>query len=86
MSGDLDLDVADPELIDEQEEELKKDEPKMFKVVFLNDDFTPMEFVIEMLQKHHNLDFDKATTVMLNVHEKGKGIAGVYTYQIAETK
>ncbi len=61
-------------------------EPKLFKVILLNDDFTPMEFVVEILRLFFNLDQEKATRVMLNVHTKGKGICGVYTRDIAETK
>ena len=61
-------------------------EPKLYKVILLNDDFTPMEFVVEILRLFFNLDQEKATRVMLNVHTKGKGVCGVYTRDIAETK
>ncbi|RFF27788.1 MULTISPECIES: ATP-dependent Clp protease adapter ClpS [unclassified Wenzhouxiangella] len=60
--------------------------PPLYKVVILNDDFTPMEFVVEVLQRFFSLSRDKATSVMLHVHTRGRGVAGVYTYEIAETK
>ena len=61
-------------------------EPSRYKVILLNDDFTPMEFVVQVLQIFFNLNGEVATRIMLNVHEKGKGICGVYTKDIAETK
>ena len=61
-------------------------EPSMYKVVLLNDDFTPMEFVVTLLEKLFGLDREKATRIMLMVHTQGKGICGVFTYEIAETK
>ena len=60
--------------------------PPMYQVVLLNDDYTPMEFVVEVLQKIFFLDRTTATRIMLEVHTKGKGVCGVYTYEIAETK
>jgi ATP-dependent Clp protease adaptor protein ClpS len=60
--------------------------PPLFKVVLLNDDYTPMEFVVEILQKFFRMDRPTATQVMLHVHTRGKGVCGVYTYEIAETK
>jgi len=73
---DADLALAEPEL----------EQPKMFKVVLLNDDYTPMDFVIDVLMRFFNLDYEKATQIMLHVHTRGKGVCGVYTYQIAEAK
>ena len=61
-------------------------EPPRFKVILLNDDFTPMDFVVEVLQHFFSMDRENATRVMLNVHTKGKGVCGVYTRDIAETK
>jgi ATP-dependent Clp protease adaptor protein ClpS len=61
-------------------------EPKLYKVILLNDDFTPMEFVIDILIVFFGMNHDKATQVMLNVHTKGKGVCGVFTQEIAETK
>ncbi|MGH8270774.1 MAG: ATP-dependent Clp protease adapter ClpS [Gammaproteobacteria bacterium] len=60
--------------------------PQLFKVVLQNDDYTPMEFVVEVLQAFFRLDRTKATQIMLHVHTRGKGVAGVFTLEIAETK
>ena len=60
--------------------------PKRYKVVLLNDDFTPMDFVIEVLMRFFAMDEAKATQVMLAVHHQGKGICGVYSREVAETK
>ena len=60
--------------------------PPQYAVVLMNDDYTPMDFVIEILQQYFNLDLDRATQVMLTVHYEGKGIAGIYPRDIAETK
>ena len=64
----------------------KLKEPSMYKVFLLNDDFTPMEFVVALLEQLFGMDREKATRVMLQVHSNGKGICGVFTYEIAETK
>ena len=61
-------------------------EPRLYKVILLNDDFTPMEFVVEVLKLFFGLDQENATRIMLNVHTKGKGVCGVFTRDIAETK
>ena len=60
--------------------------PRQFKVVYLNDDFTPMEFVVEVLVTIFGLNKNNATKIMLDIHTKGKGICGIYTYEIAETR
>lgn len=60
--------------------------PPLYKVLLLNDDFTPMEFVINVLQRFFGMDREKATTVMLKVHNEGVGLAGIYPRDIAETK
>ncbi|HEX6992874.1 MAG TPA: ATP-dependent Clp protease adapter ClpS [Gammaproteobacteria bacterium] len=60
--------------------------PPLYRVILLNDDYTPMEFVVQVLQKVFSLDRNTATRIMLEVHTKGKGVCGVYTYEIAETK
>ena len=64
----------------------KTQKPSMYRVLLLNDDYTPMEFVVDVLEKFFSLDRPNATRIMLEVHTKGKGICGVYTYEIAETK
>ncbi|MBF0339811.1 MAG: ATP-dependent Clp protease adapter ClpS [Magnetococcales bacterium] len=61
-------------------------EPSMFKVILLNDDFTPMDFVVDTLMRFFNKTMDEATQIMLNIHYKGSGICGLYTRDIAETK
>lgn len=60
--------------------------PPMYKVVLLNDDFTPMEFVVEVLQIFFGMDREKATQIMLAVHRTGKATCGIYTRDVAETK
>lgn len=60
--------------------------PQMHQVVMLNDDYTPMEFVVDVLEHIFGLDRTTATRVMLEVHTRGKGVCGVFTYEIAETK
>jgi ATP-dependent Clp protease adaptor protein ClpS len=60
--------------------------PPMFKVVLLNDDYTPMEFVVQVLEIFFQMGREKATQIMLHVHTRGKGVCGVFTRDIAETK
>ena len=60
--------------------------PKMYRVLLLNDDFTPMEFVIEVLQHFFGKSRESATQIMLKIHLDGKGVCGVYSHEIAETK
>ncbi len=60
--------------------------PPLYNVVLLNDDYTPMEFVVDVLERFFRMDRPAATRVMLEVHTLGKGICGVFTYEIAETK
>jgi ATP-dependent Clp protease adaptor protein ClpS len=70
--------------VEEAKPKLKK--PPLFRVVLINDDYTPMEFVVEVLELFFGMDRPRATRIMLEVHTKGKGICGVFTYEIAETK
>ena len=60
--------------------------PSMYKVVLLNDDYTPMDFVVEVLESFFSMGREKAVKVMLQVHTQGKGVCGVFTRDIAETK
>jgi ATP-dependent Clp protease adaptor protein ClpS len=64
----------------------KTKKPSMYKVLMLNDDYTPMEFVVDVLQHIFQKTREEATQVMLHVHQKGVGVCGVYTYEVAETK
>ncbi|HEV2560575.1 MAG TPA: ATP-dependent Clp protease adapter ClpS [Rhizomicrobium sp.] len=64
----------------------KTKKPSLYKVLLLNDDYTPMEFVVHILERFFNKNRDEAVQVMLHVHRHGVGICGVYTYEVAETK
>lgn len=66
--------------------EPKTKKPSMYKVLMLNDDYTPMEFVVHVLRSFFRMSTEQATRVMLHVHQKGVGVCGVFTYEIAETK
>jgi ATP-dependent Clp protease adaptor protein ClpS len=74
------LDVA----VEEAQPEVER--PPLYRVVLLNDDFTPMEFVVDVLESIFGMQRTRATQVMLEVHTKGKGICGVFNFEIAETK
>jgi len=67
-------------------EKPKTKRPNLYKVLLLNDDFTPMEFVVHVLERFFNKDLNEATKIMLHVHQSGVGICGVYSYEVAETK
>ncbi|MFA0238372.1 MULTISPECIES: ATP-dependent Clp protease adapter ClpS [Vibrio] len=69
-----------------EKERTKVKPPAMYNVVLHNDDYTPMDFVIEILERFFSLDIEKATEVMLKVHYEGKAICGTYSAEIAETK
>lgn len=64
----------------------KVDRPSLYRVVLVNDDYTPMEFVVQMLQKLFGYGREKATRIMLEVHMKGRGVCGVFSFEIAETR
>ncbi|GAA5188154.1 ATP-dependent Clp protease adapter ClpS [Ferrimonas gelatinilytica] len=73
-------------VVEREKQEQKLEPPRLYKVVLNNDDYTPMEFVVEVLTRFFNMNEEKATEVMLTVHYKGKGVCGVFTLDIAETK
>jgi len=60
--------------------------PSQYKVLMLNDDYTPMEFVVLVLKRYFRMDIDQATQVMLHVHQRGVGVCGIFPYEVAETK
>jgi ATP-dependent Clp protease adaptor protein ClpS len=64
----------------------KTKQPQPYKVLLLNDDYTPMEFVVMVLQRFFRMDIEQATRVMLHVHQQGVGVCGVFPYDVAETK
>ena len=64
----------------------KTKKPSMYRVLLMNDDYTPMEFVVSILMSIFKMNQEQATQVMLNVHQTGIGVCGVYTFEVAETK
>ncbi|MCS7316842.1 MAG: ATP-dependent Clp protease adaptor ClpS [Candidatus Dojkabacteria bacterium] len=68
------------------ENKIQPKKPKMWKVIFLNDDYTPFEFVVSVLLNFFNKTFDEASALTMQIHQKGSGVAGVYTFEVAETK
>ena len=84
MSHDLESNEGRGIALEEVRPEVKK--PPLYKVVLLNDDYTPMDFVVEVLKLFFGMDHDRATQIMLHVHTKGVGVCGVYPREIAETK
>ncbi len=83
-SGDNDGDGTNTGVVVRTKPKTKK--PSMYKVIMLNDDYTPMEFVILVLERYFQKTHEDATRIMLHVHQKGVGVCGVYTYEVAETK
>lgn len=81
---DWDQDYDDGLLVEEKQPKLQ--EPKQYKVLVVNDDYTPMEFVVQVLMMFFAMDDAKAARVMMSVHTKGQGICGIYSHEIAETK
>lgn len=79
-----DYDHGDDLLVQESKPIMKK--PPMYKVVMLNDDYTPMEFVVHVLESFFNMNREQATKIMLQVHTEGKAVCGIFTRDIAETK
>ena len=83
--SDKDLSWDNQSLVFEETQPQLK-EPSMYKVLIINDDFTPMDFVIDVLVTFFRMDVEHATQVMMHVHTRGKGLCGIFTHEIAETK
>ncbi len=77
MASELEIELND---------DIELQEPKKYKVVLLNDDYSTMDFVIDILMKVFRKNLDEATVITLNIHNNGKGVCGIYTYEIAATK
>jgi ATP-dependent Clp protease adaptor protein ClpS len=75
---------AGTDMVTETQPKTKK--PRLYKVLLLNDDYTPMEFVVYVLERFFNKPPEEATRIMLHVHQKGVGVCGVFTFEVAETK
>ncbi len=75
-----------PKIIEESDTDIELREPPLYRVLLHNDDYTTMEFVVEILMKIFHKSRDEAEAIMWDVHEKGKGVCGVYIYEIAQTK
>lgn len=71
-------------VVEEQKPKLKQ--PPLYKVIILNDDYTPMEFVVHVLERFFSMEFDRAWRIMMTIHTQGQGIVGIYPHEIAETK
>ena len=84
MSEEKQIQRSDGIAVQEAEPKLKR--PQLYRVLLLNDDYTPMEFVVEVLQIFFGMTGEKATQIMLAVHQTGKGTCGIYARDIAETK
>ncbi|MCK5336782.1 MAG: ATP-dependent Clp protease adapter ClpS [Gammaproteobacteria bacterium] len=84
--SDKEIEIGHDDGLALEEAKPKLKPPKRYKVVLMNDDFTPMEFVIQVLQGYFRMDRETAVQVMMMVHTKGKGICGVFSKDIAETK
>ena len=78
--------IADNHDVAVEEALPKLKRPSLYRVILINDDYTPMEFVVEVLESVFGMERSKATRVMLEVHTKGKGVCGEFTFEIAETK
>ena len=84
LSKDNKVDESFGTVVLEQDPQTK--EPPQYQVILLNDDYTPMEFVIEVLEKFFHKNREEATQIMLHVHQRGVGVCGIYAYDLAETK
>jgi ATP-dependent Clp protease adaptor protein ClpS len=84
MSDKTDNQYEDDLATQEAKPKLKR--PPLYKVILINDDYTPMDFVVHILETFFSIDRENATRIMLDVHTHGKGVCGVFTHEIAETK
>mgnify|MGYP001154549841 CR=1 FL=1 len=84
MSGSKEIQRTGGLAVEEAKPKLKR--PQLFRVILINDDYTPMEFVVHVLEKFFSLNRPTATRVMLEVHTQGKGVCGIFTREVAETK
>ena len=81
-----DGDEGDGQVVIATKTRTKPKKPSQYKVLMLNDDYTPMEFVVMVLKRFFSMDLEQATRVMLHVHQKGVGVCGIFPYEVAETK
>ena len=84
MSDKADNTIDDDLVVEESRPQVKR--PPLYKVILLNDDYTPMDFVVHVLEIFFSVDRDNATRVMLEIHTRGKGVCGIFTHEIAESK
>ncbi|WP_419866768.1 ATP-dependent Clp protease adapter ClpS [Alteraurantiacibacter aestuarii] len=85
-AGDGDKGPGDGQLGVATRTRTKSKKPSQYKVLMLNDDYTPMEFVVMVLKRFFRMDLEQATRVMLHVHQRGVGVCGIFPYEVAETK
>jgi ATP-dependent Clp protease adaptor protein ClpS len=84
MSGYKENNVTDHGVVERTRQQVKP--PSMYKVILHNDDYTPMDFVIDVLTRFFNMQYEKASEIMLQVHNEGMAVCGVFTAEVAETK
>jgi len=84
MSDKTDNTYDDDLAVQEAKPRLKR--PPLYKVILINDDYTPMDFVVHILEAFFSIDREHATRIMLEIHTSGKGVCGIFTHEIAETK
>ena len=84
MSDKADNTIDDDLAIEESKPQIKR--PPLYRVILLNDDYTPMDFVVHVLEIFFSVDRDNATRVMLEIHTRGKGVCGIFNHEIAESK